>query len=146
MLALRSWRIGGTGTGIFSVTGFFLRRKNTDDFFVTVGGTDFALDTLEPAASFWSCLGRRDTGFAKFSRSRISDLCPSSEPGGSCCDASGSSRTAPEGVTFLLEPNMRRKNPGLSLVVYVGLDSMKGEFNPGELMCVGNGGKASRLF
>jgi hypothetical protein len=67
-LSLRSWRFRGKGgTGIFSGADFFLRRKNADDFFVTVGGVAFMVETLELAGCFWTCFGRRDTGLCKLS-------------------------------------------------------------------------------
>ena len=144
-LTCSSRRFTGKGTGIFSGADFFLLRKNADDFFVTVGGAVLTLEALELTGSLWTCLGRRARGAAELSLTRTSGLSTSSEADESGCGAPDSSRAVPEGTVLLLDPNMRRKNPGLSLRVDVGLASMKTEFSPGELTCVGNDGKASRL-
>src|SRR4051794_13824458 len=144
-LSLRSWVFRGKGSGIFSGADFFLRRKNAEDFFVTVGGVALMVEALELAGCFWTCFGRRATGLCKLSYSRPSGLSPSNNPGALCCDMSDGPRIEVEDAAFFPEPNMRRKNPLLSLNVAVVLLSMNVDLRPGELICIGSGGKASRL-
>jgi hypothetical protein len=112
----------GISSGISSGTDFFLRLKK-EDFFVIVGWVVFTWGALELAASFRTCFGRRETGAAEVEDSGLSGGSASKELGVSCCKGFEGSGTTLEEVLFLLEPNMRRKNPALSLSVGVFLNS-----------------------
>jgi len=132
-----------------SVTDFFLRRKNADDFLViTLTSVAFwAFDSLEPGFEGFG------GGIECPEASGASGLITSPEAVASFCGACDERRLGGGKVPILDDPKTRLKNPCFSFIVALlsaktpGLRfrSLRGGLKSGELSCVGSAGSASTL-